>query len=117
MSKQNIIVGYWRKDVDPDVTGLPYPEQIDKKDDSKYFQNDTRQSFISCLARVEKKAHQVAYRGWSTCRLCGKMNGSYEFEYAGYTWPSGLKHYLEDHNIKPPNTDWVSMILLKGSMY
>lgn len=40
-------------------------------------------------------------KGWSTCRCCGKMNGSREFSYKGWNWPEGFRHYIEIHNVVP----------------
>lgn len=43
----------------------------------------------------------TAYRGSSACRICGKMNGSHEYVFGGYRWPSGYRHYIEEHNVEP----------------
>jgi hypothetical protein len=42
-----------------------------------------------------------AYRGSSTCRVCGKTNGHREFIFGGYRWPEGYLHYVEEHNVEP----------------
>lgn len=42
-----------------------------------------------------------AYRGWSSCRICGCRNGNKELTYGGYTWPEGYLHYVEQHNVQP----------------
>ena len=43
------------------------------------------------------------FRGSSTCRLCGKMNGYRELEVirgsVKYRIPEGYIHYLEEHRI------------------
>lgn len=57
--------------------------------------------FLKALDRWESDAHVVAYRGWSTCRICGCHNGSEEFEHDGWRWPQGYKHYIVEHNVKP----------------
>lgn len=49
-----------------------------------------------------KAASLESYRGLSFCRICGCTNGNGEFTFGEYQWPSGLTHYLEDHNIEPP---------------
>jgi hypothetical protein len=54
------------------------------------------------LSRTLRAPPQVqSYRGFSQCRICGKSNGSREFDYGGYVWPSGFRHYIEAHNVKP----------------
>jgi hypothetical protein len=42
-----------------------------------------------------------AYRGWSTCRICGERNGNKEYTTKKWIWPEGLMHYIQDHNLKP----------------
>lgn len=108
------IVGYWRQTSERDETGLPYPQQIEPGLSKKYFLGNTRQWFLKYLTAVEEQAHEDFYRGWSCCRLCGRSNGSSEFEYAGYRWPIGLRHYLEEHSVVPDQT-WAQMIVFHGS--
>jgi hypothetical protein len=43
-----------------------------------------------------------SYRGMSTCRLCGCMNGCAEQENSGYLYPSGLAHYVMEHRCAVP---------------
>lgn len=57
--------------------------------------------FVAQLSRVEAKARKRGYKGSSKCRVCGQRNGSYEFDYRGWVWPEGLKHYIIEHNVKP----------------
>jgi hypothetical protein len=64
-----------------------------------------QEKFLKHLAKleamVEEKGRIHHYRGWSTCRICKCKNGSTEFEFKGWTWPVGFKHYVEEHNVKP----------------
>lgn len=57
--------------------------------------------FAKWLREVQVRARKRSFKGWSTCRICGHSNGSSEFSYKGVTWPSGLMHYIVDHNVKP----------------
>ena len=43
-----------------------------------------------------------AYKGSSTCRVCGETNGSRELTDGTYVWPSGFLHYVLEHAVKPP---------------
>jgi hypothetical protein len=43
-----------------------------------------------------------AQLGDSTCRVCGKHNGSADFHDDRYLWPEGLAHYLKLHGVRPP---------------
>ena len=65
--------------------------------------------FVSKLRQVETVARDVAYRGWSGCRICGKTNGSHEYSYNGWEWPQGLMHYIVDHNVVP-SEEFIKMI-------
>jgi hypothetical protein len=60
-----------------------------------------RVEFLRLLGRVEKKARVIAYKGKSICRMCGSSNGSEEFTYKGWVWPSGYRHYIEAHQVRP----------------
>lgn len=53
------------------------------------------------LHKVEALARERHYKGWSTCCMCGCRNGSSEYSYKNFVWPSGLMHYIVDHNVKP----------------
>ena len=60
-----------------------------------------RRIFLKRLAEVEANLRPLHYKGFSLCRLCGEHNGSQEFIYKGWTWPSGSRHYLEKHDVRP----------------
>ena len=45
----------------------------------------------------------MCFRGWSTCRICGKHdNGDRECTDGTYLSRSGLAHYVSDHNVRLP---------------
>lgn len=56
---------------------------------------------LSRLQRLQSKARELHFKGWSNCRICDKKNGSGEFEYNNWVWPNGLLHYIIDHNYMP----------------
>lgn len=74
---------------------------------SKPFLNKTE--IVKKLERLEKlieerkvlKAQSKAFKGSSICRCCGERNGSEEFYYLNWVWPSGFIHYVKYHNIEP----------------
>jgi hypothetical protein len=43
------------------------------------------------------------YRGLSSCRICGQLNGSKELTDETYCWPEGLAHYVADHDVRLPD--------------
>jgi len=50
----------------------------------------------------DTRFRSTACFGWSTCRICGKENGSADFTDGRWKWPEGLAHYIADHNVRPP---------------
>jgi hypothetical protein len=83
-------IGYWRQRQDS-PEDLPWPIE-------GHLPQETKEKIARYLSDGKITAH---WRGWSTCRICGKMNGSVcktdgEFEY-----PEGYAHYILDHNIQP----------------
>jgi len=42
------------------------------------------------------------YMGFSRCRFCGNINGSSDYTDGKWIWPTGLAHYVEEHNIRLP---------------
>jgi hypothetical protein len=101
--------GYWYSRFTPEY---PMPEVQDKPWRGKKTFID---KLISLQARVANKSlcsedidcRVILYRGWSTCRICDKRNGSSEFsvmlrsESVNWIWPVGYLHYIESHNVKP----------------
>ena len=93
--------GYWRERRKPnDVDMLPYPTPLT---------NDAKVSrkLIRRLKEIEEtdNVYPEHAKGWSTCRLCKRKNGTItytaELDSVEYNWPSGLLHYMEDHNVDP----------------
>lgn len=55
----------------------------------------------------------VAAAGFSTCRICGIVNGSTELtDGKHFVWPQGLAHYVEVHDVRLP--DDVTAIAERG---
>ena len=96
--------GFWKSNEEPN---LPMPKSIS---DPSLLRNwkFVKGVFVEMLSRIEKAIKEkeidgafIVYRGYSKCRLCGILNGSYEFEADGWKWPEGYIHYLLIHNVKP----------------
>lgn len=86
---KNKIEGYWYDKYNPQ-----YPKPIPQK-------TKCDQEFISKLKSLEERAAIICYRGSSNCRICNIRNGSKEYMYGGWNWPSGYMHYITEHNIHP----------------
>jgi hypothetical protein len=49
---------------------------------------------------------EINYMGFSLCREC---TGASEYVHDAYAWPWGYLHYIERHNVRPPE-DFVHFI-------
>jgi len=81
--------GMWREK--PRVTSkeqLPFPVALKLKT----FDVD---AFLKKLSSVENKAQCRHFKGWSTHRWDGSKNGSADYKYKGWVWPSGYRTYIE----------------------
>lgn len=83
--------GYWYSKYEPE---FPMPKENTLSEENK-------KDVINKLEEIEKIAEEQRYRGWSSCRICDKSNGSVEFTYNGFRWPSGFMHYIKEHNVSP----------------
>lgn len=64
------------------------------------------------VAYLKAGKEGTTYRGMSMCRLCpgDKWNGSSDLHDDVYLWPDGFAHYLEEHDVKPPQ-EFVNHVL------
>lgn len=74
-----------------------------------FLDETERRKFADGLKAAEAIADTVAYRGESACKVCGCANGNAEHSLAGWTWPSGLLHYVEEHATRPSD-EFVSFV-------
>lgn len=86
-------IGYWFNDHHPD---LPKPEN--------YVDSNWNSIERAAMVKYLKAGHvKASWRGCSNCRLCGKMNGSQCLGDGTYVWPEGFAHYVEAHEVRPPD--------------
>lgn len=83
--------GFWWSKSEPK---LPHPIPLKRAWPGKA-------PFLRMLDRAEISASVERFRGFSTCRVCSVRNGISEFRTDEWSWPSGLRHYIEVHNVKP----------------
>ena len=81
-------IGYWRKTEDSNED-LPWP--IIRK-----LPPETKQKIKDFLEKGELYA---AWRGSSSCRICGKTNGSTCLKNGNFIYPEGYLHYILDHDV------------------
>jgi len=85
-------IGYWYSKNQPEH---PMPVSDSATSDQVTEQLEKLDAFI-------EGAREVHYRGYSSCRLCGKLNGTFEYVKNGFAIPVGLQHYVEDHHVLVP---------------
>jgi len=87
--------GFWRDRPTQLGDRKPWPEPHHWKREAN------RLRVVAQLMGVQAKARGSVYKGVSRCRLCGGVNGATEYSYKGWVWPSGLLHYIGEHNVCP----------------
>lgn len=89
------LLGYWKS---PSTPHYPHPIQLVQKN----WPSTEQKKVVDYL----KKAPFMPYAagGHSYCRFaCGKeQNGNREQSDGLYVWPEGFVHYVEQHQVKPP---------------
>lgn len=113
-----IAVGFWR--TEGHATGLPLESAgLMGRIFAIFVQNAMEAHLPSVFDHIEPKwdpseRNRVlryvsdqrwlceSYMGYSTCRICGKDNGSADFSDGWYKWPEGLAHYISAHSVRPP---------------
>lgn len=89
-----VLIGYW--DGPATEPGWPSPDMfVDAGWDP-----DTRETVADYLARGHVAR---ACMGYSPCRICGCPNGALELSDGVFVWPEGLRHYVVDHQVRPPD--------------
>jgi hypothetical protein len=88
-----IEIGFW---AGPDATDqLPNVEAFIDPD----WDGEIRE-FIAGYLGMGQIA--MSYMGYSSCRICGDDNGDLELTDGVYVWPSGLTHYVSEHDVRLP---------------
>jgi len=98
--------GYWRTRVDEE-SNLPWPTP-----EEAWLGRD---DFLRALDYVEGRAEVIGYRGFSPCRICGIRNGSQSFRFEEWDWPSGFRHYVAEHVVRP-TPEFESFILRQHAL-
>lgn len=98
MENAMIRVGFWQMDGFFNPETKYYPNPIENSN------NRTKEEvelFLEKLEKIERyEAKTEDNMGFSYCRICNIENGSREYIWNRYIWPSGYKHYIKKHNIE-----------------
>jgi len=103
MTTNNLIkIGYWYSDREPN---FPMPEVGSLCYQCTEFgaDPDCHCSNHTVIEYLENGNKLDAWRGFSSCRICGHVpNGSKCLTDGTYQWPEGLAHYVREHNTPLP---------------
>lgn len=105
-------VGYWRGIHGKRISSaVDFPDCPDVKDFIDPSWNEAEKNKVSDYLKNGKE--KESWKGSSVCRICGKRgNGSSCLTDGEWVWPEGLAHYIDDHNVKPPQV-FVDYVLSK----
>lgn len=92
-----IPIGYWQDDGPGSVQNSV----------AENWDSDERIMVMNYLKLANDESNEQvkelqAWRGLSFCRLCEEANGNSCVGDSHYNWPQGYIHYIEKHNVKPP---------------
>lgn len=94
-------IGYWKQREDS-TEDLPWPVV------GRQLSDDTKHKILLYLNRGKE---YCAWKGCSTCRLCGCLNGTVCMtDGKHFIWPEGYAHYIDKHNIMV-DTDLLAHVL------
>lgn len=87
------LIGYWSGEQAPGWPDVAAFVDADWDEDERHLVSQ----YLACgtLART--------YMGLSVCRVCGASNGYAEYSDGMYIWPSGLAHYVDQHDVRLPD--------------
>lgn len=86
------VIGLWCNRAEP-----YWPDPKDFVDEEW---NETDRAEVVRALRSGRQVRQ--FRGESTCRMCGQLNGASELTDGTYLWPDGLAHYVSEHSVRLP---------------
>lgn len=99
MISEKIRIGYWRQTEDSNED-LPWP--VIRK-----ISPETKELVLKFLRAGIGVNH---WKGWSNCRICGKMNGDTCLSNGGFVYPEGYAHYIEEHDVMPDSQLLVKLL-------
>jgi len=101
-----IAIGYWHETKQGSSSSVY--DAIDKNWDKGERQMVLDYLKLASMSDIEESGGAggptvlASWRGLSMCRICDQVNGNQCHGDAVYNWPQGYAHYIEAHNVKPP---------------
>lgn len=94
--------GFWWSKQEPH---LPKPVALDYYWKGRKHLLEAMSYVESAVESGELEGRVSHCKGSSRCRICEERNGSSEFRcffmQSVWVWPSGLRHYIKEHNVRP----------------
>lgn len=89
-------IGYWHRDPKYGSISMPHPGHFIVPD----WDPEQKEKVAQYLRNGKTL---ISWRGPSSCRLCFTHVDGYRcFTDGEWVWPEGLVHYIEEHNVRPP---------------
>jgi hypothetical protein len=81
--------------------------EVKRHIDEEWYGSKEYEAVIRYMNNTRAGRH---YKGWSTCQICKKRNGSCDMYSPDSIWifPEGYIHYIVDHKVKPDNPKFIS---------
>jgi hypothetical protein len=109
-------IGYWEDDVPGlgavDAVDANWDDAEEKQMVTMYLQRAFASTTDEDTDNTNNKPHNdcdigaprvlKSWRGLASCRICDEILGNTCHGDANYNWPDGYLHYLEQHQVKPP---------------
>ena len=89
------LIGYWQSSSRDEQT-LIHPRILVKE---RPYDDNEKAAIVRYMQLGVPCNH---YRGFSGCRICGKILGTHERTDGKWVWPDKMDHYVDEHNIALP---------------
>lgn len=133
VGENKYIEGYWFEEDSYKGKHYPFPKSTDIKVNDGFLQKLKNimdkckcnqcdglgfdESGSDCEHCQESNYKYTKYLGFSSCRICNEHNGIAEYTIIDngieFTFPSGILHYYEDHNVQPSTKFYDFVMKLK----
>jgi hypothetical protein len=91
-----ILIGYWRQE--REYSNFPHPNDLI---DIEFWKNNSKYEKYVVSYLIHGKPCNF-FRGFSQCRICEKILGTFERTDGCYIWPDQLEHYVAEHKVMLP---------------
>lgn len=94
MMKKLIAIGYWNSKFFQEDRFI-WPQELVK--------DSVNDDMLKLSSYLSKGKSAIAWKGYSSCRICKKLLGTCCLTDGVYIWPEKLEHYILEHKIYLPD--------------